>query len=340
MDNLAAEPAPVDSVDRTVPAGIAMPVKKGGKGAVVLAILFALIAAGLGVWLAIVLLNPAKGSEPTGGNSGSSSQGNNSQSNDSDSNTVVYDRDENVVLNLVDEIEESFIAFGSERFYSDENLPIKVNDKLWAASVMTYGSRITKYADADGSAEDLRNNAVSVLKKHGMTNITVPPLYYGDEKDNTTDYFKNNDGLYCHVSDISKVEGTSKSNTYSWFEFGCTNENWLTEDSKSLAIALATAYNNSEEGKNYPISFIGVTPRRIKKSKSGAYETITASLADSAALFYRKVGGDWKLFTTTQQQLSCSAYKTAELKEAYEGERCYEDGTAGSTAGKESTVKR
>ena len=31
MDNLAAAPAPVENVDRTVPAGISVPAKKGGK---------------------------------------------------------------------------------------------------------------------------------------------------------------------------------------------------------------------------------------------------------------------------------------------------------------------
>ncbi len=88
MDNLAAAPEPVETVDRTVPAGIVTPAKKGGKGAVVLAILFALIAVGLGVWLAIVLLNPPKKDNCEVSNNENSNQATENGNNDSSEKTA------------------------------------------------------------------------------------------------------------------------------------------------------------------------------------------------------------------------------------------------------------
>ena len=154
MDNLAAAPAPVENVDRTVPAGISVPAKKGGKGAVVLAIVFALIAVGLGVWLAILLLNPAKGGE--------SKNENNTNNGGSSNQAVVSERDEDEVLNLLDEIEEPFAGYSSEKSY-DHSMPIKVGDKLWAASVKTYRTRITVYDESDSNIDQMHSSAVSTL---------------------------------------------------------------------------------------------------------------------------------------------------------------------------------
>jgi hypothetical protein len=301
---------------------VAAPVKKGGKGATVLAILFALIAAGLGVWLAIVLLNPAKGGESGGKTANGGSGG----------NAVAALNEDEEVQKLLDEIEESFQAgYSIDKTYSDSGLPIKVNDKLWAASVRSYGAYIEKYADSDGSAKQMRDEAVSVLKKNGFTNTTVPNFgYYGDETpaNDTTHYFKNGKGLYCNVTGVSDVAGNANHSGYSWFTYECTNENWLTEDNKKLAIDLAAAYDSTEEGKEYPLTYISDTlTRKIEKNEAGAYEHITVGLEDAVGLFYRKVGGEWKFFTGTQQAISCSQYNTAELKEAYKGEKCWDDAT-------------
>lgn len=321
MDNLAAAPAPVENVDRTVPAGISVPAKKGGKGAVVLAILFALIAVGLGVWLAILLLNPAKGGE--------SKNENNTNNGGSSNQAVVSERDEDEVLNLLDEIEEPFAGYSSEKSY-DHSMPIKVGDKLWAASVRTYRTRITVYDESDSNIDQMHSSAVSTLKSHGMTNTPVPQYGYpmNGEMDNESYYAKDN-GLYCHIGDVNKA-----TSGYSWFDYSCTNKNWLTDENKQLALDLLAAYNRTEDGKEYPANYIsGTLTRKIQKNKAGTYEHITVGFDDAAALFYRKVGGEWKFFTATQQGIPCDYYKTDELKEAYRGEKCWDN------SGKENTVK-
>ena len=321
MDNLAAAPVTNAPVDRTVPAGISVPAKKGGKGAVVLAILFALIAAGLGVWLAILLLNPAKGGEAGGSTKNGSSDG----------STVVTSNNDDEVQKLLDEMGNSFPAGGYsvDMTYSDAGLPIKVSDKLWAASVRSYGAFVKKYADSEGSAQQMREGVVGVLKKNGFTNTTVPTFgYYGDSvpTNDTTHYFKNGDGLYCDVSSISDVAGSVNDPGYSWFTYECTDENWLTEDNKKLAIDLAAAYDSTKEGKEYPLTYItGTLTRKVEKNEAGTYERITVGFDDSVGLFYRKVGGEWKYFLGTQQAISCDRYNTDELKEVFKGEKCWDD---------------
>lgn len=314
MDNLAAAPAPVETVDRTVPAGIVTPAKKGGKGAVVLAVLFALIAVGLGVWLAIMLLNPPKkdNCEVSGNNSGGSS--NVAETNESDVDAV---------LNLLDEIDEPFVGYSSENEYYDAGLPIKVNDNLWASAVMTYGATVKVYDDSDSDAKQMRSSAINTLKKNGLTSVAGPSIMgYGDD----ASYYENSDsGLYCYVGNVNGVTGY-KSAGYSWFTYQCTNKNWLTDENKQLAIDLAAAYHKSDDGKEYKINYISDTlTRKIKKNDAGTYEHITVGFENAAALFYRKVGGEWKYFTATQQAISCKQYNTAELKEAYKGEKCWDE---------------
>ncbi len=326
MDNLAAEPVASAPVDRTVPAGISAPVKKGGKGAVVLAIVFALIAVGLGAWIAILLLNPAKGGE----SGGSSANGNNAGNGGSAGNAVSVSSQDDEIQSLLDAMENAFPngGYSVDRIYSDYGLPIKVGDKLWTESARSYGAFVKKYEGSEGSATETRNSAISVLKEKGLKSVSVPIFgYNGLEADtDTTSYFKSDDGIYCHVSDISQVKGSGYNEGYSWFEYQCMDEKWLTGDNKKLAIDLAAAYNNTKDGKQYPISYIGgALTRKIKKNLAGTYETITVGFADAAALFYRKAGGEWKYFTATQQAISCSEYNTAELKEAYKGDKCWDE---------------
>lgn len=327
MDNLAAEPVASAPVDRTVPAGIAMPAKKGGKGAVVLAIVFALIAVGLGVWIAILLLNPAKGGE-SGGNS---ANGGNAGNGGSAGNTVSVSSRDDEIQNLLDEMGNSYSVGGytADRFYTDYGLPIKVSDKIWAESARSYGVTVKKFADSEGSATEIRNSVVNVLKTKGLKNVSIPYFDWSGAVagNDTTGYFKSDDGIYCMVSDISKVEGSGNDVGYSWFQYQCMDEGWLTEGNKELAINLATAYNNANDGNS--ISYIGGTlTRKIKKNPAGTYEKITVGFADAVALFYRKVGGEWKFFTAAQSAITCDTYNTAELKEAYKGEKCWDESSS------------
>lgn len=77
----------------------------------------------------------------------------------------------------------------------------------------------------------------------------------------------------------------------------------------------------------------------IKDSKNSSYKTATVSISGydsvggAAGLFY-SVNGEWKYFVSAQSIQLCSAYNTAELKTAFEGEACYDN-----DAQDDSTVK-
>jgi hypothetical protein len=66
----------------------------------------------------------------------------------------------------------------------------------------------------------------------------------------------------------------------------------------------------------------------ISSAVSG-YQTAMVSIGPligvggAGGLFYKKDGGSWKYFKSTQAPLQCSDYNTDELKAAYKGDTCY-----------------
>ena len=293
--------------------------KKGGKGAAIGMVFFALVAIGLGVWVAILLMTP-KESCSKGGNTASG--GSSEVVETDDFRKSVAD-----VQNLLDEIGNSLggTNYSFEHLRST-GLLTKINDNLWTTTGLDFGTKITAYGN---NASTMRNNAVAVLKKHNMTNTTVTALWPGQESDDTTHYFKNDDGLYCVISDVEKYNGKDS------FSYRCSYYAWLSDQDKELIIALAEAYKQSEMGKQYgDVGYIEGFTRSIHKSPSGNYEKIAVSFSDSVGYFYRKVGDDWKFFTATQQGINCDLYNTDELKEAFEGDVCW------GSKGNDVTIKR
>lgn len=57
----------------------------------------------------------------------------------------------------------------------------------------------------------------------------------------------------------------------------------------------------------------------------GSYTGIESTIA----LFYKKDGGDWAYFESTQPMIPCGDFNTAELKAAYKGMKCYDNSIEG-----------
>ena len=321
MDNLAAAPVANAPVDRTVPAGISVPAKKGGKGAVVLAILFALIAVGLGVWLAILLLNPAKkdNCEVSKSENGSSS-----------ATEVTSIKNEAKVREMV---KKAANAWATTAEYSmvdnvfDGTAQVPVSDSVQTWSDYSYGfstGEVNNYVikRVENNRVKAEESVANVVSGYGLKKISRPTnftvLFVEPEYLN---YYDDGEVFCYSVWDSSE------------YRFTCADRSWINADKKALVLALAKAYNAKE--KDYPIGFIYADPSEITKNKAGSYELLTATESDAAALFYRKAGdNDWKYFTSLQSGPNCSLFNSSELKEAYEGELCFaEDGS-------ESTVKK
>lgn len=317
MDNLAAEPVASAPVDRTVPAGIAMPAKKGGKGAVIAAIVFALIAVGLGVWLAILLLTPAKekqnnceAKEPTSNNGSAPVE------------TTGYRNDEKVR----EFVKKAMTAWATaadyaavETVYDDEATLLPISDSVQTFASHSYGFKtdsINSYAQArvEKNRASAEEALASEIHKAGLKKIDRPKNFglFGIDKET----FYGDDEIFCY----------SAWDSGSAYLFGCADKTWVSEKDKELDLALAKAYN--AKNAEYPLGFINASFDNIKTNSEGTYETITANVNDAAALFYRKKGAeDWKFFIDTQSIVPCESYNTSELKEAYKGESCGNNGT-------------
>lgn len=293
-------------------APIAAPVKekKGGKGAVIGMVFFMLVAIGLGVWVAILLLNPTKG-----GNGGSDSSSNNGADNSGTVTPATTVGKEEEVRDLVSDVIDSLDGgYRLNLKYDNSGLLVKISDELKTVTNLSYGATITVVTGANVNINSLYTGVINALtKKYSMISVTKEVVV--GETEGSYQYYKNSDGLYCRVAPVGYINNG--------FYFDCTNEHWVTDEDKDLDIELAKVYN-ATEGKQYPTKYMDARMKNIKKNSSGTYETITASIADAVALFYRKVGGEWQFLTGTQQGVSCDKYNTAELKEAFEGQTCWD----------------
>ena len=312
MDNLAAAPAPVETVDRTVPAGIVTPAKKGGKGAAVLAIVFALIAVGLGVWLAIVLLNP-----PKKDNCEVSNNSNNNGGSAEEDTSIRNDAKVRDIVKKASEVWGKAVDYAVTGLSFDDVMVLPISDSVQTSANHAYGFKenVNEYSLSRvkanlASAEQSVANAVS---GYGLKKIDRPTnfSFFGL----SSEKFYGNDEVFCYSSwdDFA-------------YQFNCADKTWVDSDVKELAIALAEAHNSAKKGNQ--IGFIYADPASIEKNSAGTYEKILASGDDYAMMFYRKVGTDaWTYFTSGQQAPSCDLFSTAELKEVYKGEKCYDSKT-------------
>ncbi len=282
--------------------GTTQPAKKGGKGAVILAIVFALIAVGLGVWVVILLTN----------NNGGEAKREAASDN---TDTVVVDNDAKIrelVKDVYGAVPATYDGYTAVKSF-DSGVEISIADGVIMRTDRSYGID-SELTDINGSHEELSAKSRSVidaavlpiLSKYGLKKTSEPKGYFAWGNEHYAFYEGNS--IVCYY-------GTGIG-----FAFECADKNWYSEDDKSLTLALADAYKK-KEGK--AIGYLGAKTKGITKNKAGTYELITASEDDAVALFYRKVGdGDWKFFTALQQGPWCDSFNTAELKEAYEGEEC------------------
>ena len=298
--------------------------RKGSKGLLVSTILFALIAVALGVCLAITLVQ--KDNDKT------------SNSAKSDKEAIVDSKDgsdtdsEKKILAIVTEAAEAFrtATAGDYGHYEaikvyDTDFAFPIGNGIAAPSNHSYG-----LISGGEGLEGVQKNILSartkiltgisnVLSKYGIKKIEEPAglMNWGNEPDSYAWYKGGN--IYCHAS------------TYYGFDFACADEGWISAENKELILKLAEAYKKKE---NRDVGYLGVDAKDVTVSSNGKYERVEAEEEDAVASFYRKKGDEnWTYFTSRQAGPYCQEFNTAELKEAYAGEKCYD------SKGNESVVK-
>lgn len=94
----------------------------------------------------------------------------------------------------------------------------------------------------------------------------------------------------------------------------------------STVAPFVLAYKNGVTNNDVSDTVFGVPD--IKSANTG-YQTATVSIRSYvnvggvAGIFYKKDGGQWQYFKSTQQMLACSDYSTVDLRAAFKGEACY-----------------
>ena len=128
---------------------------------------------------------------------------------------------------------------------------------------------------------------------------------------------------------ICTVSGTDSIPIY----VTCANKNAYAKASSDVK-PLVNAYRASNTDSSSEDIFSAPT---IKSSSADGYQTATVSVSSrqsvggAVALFYRKGTDDWKFFKTTQGELSCSEYNTADLKAAFADQPCVSDSKVDTT---------
>lgn len=285
--------------------------RKSNPALLIAAIIFALISVGLGIFLAITLMN----------NNKSEDKKDEDKKTAACSSTATVDDEGNVVDNdskireLVREAEEAHAAafdnYNASRTF-DDGVQISIGDGVIMPTNHSYGlNTYTMGEDYYNMVEARRSTIDSkmsgIFGKYGLSKTSAPKGYATWGNEHFAFYEGNN--IVCYY-------GTGYG-----FALECADKNWYSEEDKTLSLALADAYKK-KTGET--IGYIDAKTSKIEKNSAGTYDRITVGLDNAVAFFYRKNGGEWKFFTGAQQMLSCDSYNTSELKEAYAGTRCYQ----------------
>jgi hypothetical protein len=287
---------------------------KTNKVAIIGMLLFAAIAIGLGVWLAIVLMNPPKVTTSSSDESGQDNcevagGGDIENGGSGNDDSIDYGKKVRDIADQMATAAEGLLGDSREIVKTyDGSVAVNVNDDLSVPTTIAYGIYV-KDAMLKVDGNKINSAFSSVLTKNGLKK-TENEMY-------GVMHYKSNEGIYC------TYDGASAP-----YHALCAYKSWIDEDNTKLAKMLQKAYGKP--------AFISVETKNVVKSSSGNYERVDASFEDSAAMFYKKSGtDDWKFFRSTQAGIGCKEYNTDELKEVYEGVTCWDE-----TTKKDSVVKR
>lgn len=291
---------------------------KSNRGLVILLVIFVLATAGLGTVLGITLM------------SNKSEDKKEDKKTVANSSTATVDENGNVVDNdakireLIHEAEDMHTAaldgYSATRTF-DGGVEISIGDGVIMSTNHSYGLDSYNMSDAYYKLVEARRSTLdskmnTIFSKYGLSKTSEPKGHFSWGNEHYGFYGGNN--IVCYY-------GTDYG-----FALECADKNWYSEDDKTLNLALADAYKKKT---GEAIGYIDAKTSGITKNNAGTYERITAGLDDAVALFYRKNGGEWKYFVAVQQGPGCEAYNTSELKEAYAGEKCWDN------SGNETVVK-
>ena len=178
-----------------------------------------------------------------------------------------------------------------------------------------------RYDSDEEAAKDLATLKAN-LANSGFSSIGTIP-FRGSAGPQIDGYLNSNTNTVCGVISDSTYYNEAL-HPYIILDCAKTSWTWLTEEDVTLIKALVAAYYNKTN--SYP-SIIFSWDEKIKNSEYEPYQNIWVGLGGGAGLFYRtSPEAEWQFFTGTQSELECSDYNTDDLKKAYLGDECWDNG--------------
>ena len=289
--------------------------KKSGRGLLFVTAFFALATVVLGACLAFTLMK---------GDNGESAKTNDNkpvaEANKEDSDEKVR----NIINDVYDVFVEAAENYRVDKNYGNDML-IPIDDDLAIYANKWYGfsfkpnEYLSKELEKNNGYAKLEKTVTDALSKKGIKKVSQPKSFHYANMDVDLLSWYEGDGIFCEYEKLSEIT------------LSCADKSWYTDEQKELTLALRAAYKKKtgEEGSEISI------PNAHKIEKKNGYEHLVAYDSNAVAHYYRKDGGEWKYFISTQAPVSCDKYDTDELKEAYNGTICYD-----STTYADSVVKK
>ena len=215
------------------------------------------------------------------------------------------------------------------------------NDAMMQAIKVAGYDYFTTVMPAAAAQKEVAYNQSSVetatiaksLKEMGFAETIVQP---GTDADSMYVAHYSEKDVVCRVTTIKTYNNPAGKHLV---EAGCQDMTVYTANAKSLQPfyeLFPTSFKVAQ------LALIG-TPSQAQPSKSTGYTTLQlgsggvdehgeAGAGGAAQLFYQTPDKTWHYFTGTQQVLPCSSYNTLDLKKAYLGEKCDNNGTESTVA--------
>lgn len=206
---------------------------------------------------------------------------------------------------------ESDNSLASKAAGTNTYVPIKLSIK----------KETNRYDNVTKVAEDFDTLKANLINAGFSTIGTIP--FRGSAGPQIDGYLNSETSIICGVINESDYYNNA-SHDYIILDCAKTSWTWLTKEDETSIKAFETAYYNKTG--SYPRIMFN-WDNKITDSEYKPYQNTWIGIGGGAGLFYRtSPEAEWQFFTGTQSELECSDYNTDDLKKAYLGEPCWDNG--------------
>ena len=190
--------------------------------------------------------------------------------------------------------------------------------KGFSFSVRPATAETIDYKVAPKALEKTYDKARRVLYRQGLNDKKVIAQQTG----RTPDFYYDNDFVRCYLSAQRQYENTDYT-----MRVTCANMKDYEKNTEQIQTFYGLyAKNNPEKAKIVGVGAINVEDSPTKGYKRAELTIIQDTSPEGAvnALFYQTPDGTWNYFKATLLEIYCEEYNTPDVKNAFNGKRCFD----------------